>query len=317
MFVTSDIFDSSILSALPDWDRRELLVCGIDVHGMHWRGYEAAAQFMLAAAERCGLISEMKWAGYVPANNSRERNISPKSFEALAQGKLKGAREARSILFRGERASISGGRYNMTLGGIAGSIQARRGPTGPIPFAGPPWRFHADFLFPLDEESLETAADLFALSVDVLGAEYGYFFVRDEFCGALAYMHGMAAYLGHDPRVLEDMEEIGGWSDYSTEGRLWTERAWFRDLFAVNLLSERHANTPVEGLGLLHDWIAAEPGRGKIAALNQGRWLWTLTDAEMVAVRPRLNEAGLLLSCNPRVYRDLPGGGAASMSGAL
>jgi hypothetical protein len=56
----------------------------------------------------------------------------------------------------------------------------------------------------------------------------------------------------------------------------------------------------------LSEWIPAEPRRGRLEDIGQGRWLWTLTDAEMVHVRPLLNEAGLLVSCRPRVYRDLP-----------
>jgi hypothetical protein len=31
-----------------------------------------------------------------------------------------------------------------------------------------------------------------------------------------------------------------------------------------------------------------------------------ITDAEMFNVRPVLNEAGLLVSCRDRVYRDIP-----------
>jgi hypothetical protein len=64
----------------------------------------------------------------------------------------------------------------------------------------------------------------------------------------------------------------------------------------------------IDGVGLL-DWIAAKSARGQLDDVGQGRWLWTLTDAEMVAVRPVLNAAGLLVSCHPRVYRDLPNRG--------
>ncbi len=43
--------------------------------------------------------------------------------------------------------------------------------------------------------------------------------------------------------------------------------------------------------------------------------LWSLSDQEMVDVRPVLNEAGLLHSCRERIYRDLPGGFAPSERG--
>ena len=76
--------------------------------------------------------------------------------------------------------------------------------------------------------------------------------------------------------------------------------------------AERHTQTPVEGLGHLLDWINAQPGRGCLEYLGEGRWLWALTDRELVEVRPQLNAAGMLYSCKERVYRDLPDGAVVS-----
>jgi hypothetical protein len=114
--------------------------------------------------------------------------------------------------------------------------------------------------------------------------------------------------LDYSPLAREETEEIGGWADFADEG-LWTGK-WplLRDLFEVNLLSERHTSAPVEGLGYLTEWICGQPGRGRLQDLGKGRVLWILTDAEIFNVRPLLNQAGLLLSCRNRVYRDLPRG---------
>jgi hypothetical protein len=65
-------------------------------------------------------------------------------------------------------------------------------------------------------------------------------------------------------------------------------------------------------LGYLLDWIRAQPERGRLEDLGEGRWLWSLTDREMVEVRPQLNAAGVLYSCTERVYRDLPEGAAVA-----
>ncbi len=309
MFVTSDIFDLAAVARWREWYWRENLLGGIDVHGTNWLGYQAGALFMREATERCGLMQEMRYAGYNLDNELRTRNIKPQSFDRLALGKLSGAKEATNVLLRGERQADGTYTNSITFGGAAGSIRRRRGPSGPIPVAGPPWRFSANFCFPLDEDPVELASDLFKLSVDILGAEYGYHFVRDELCGPWLYTSGIASPLDYSRLNDDDAQEIGGWADFVSEGRLWSgEEPMFRDLFQVNLLSERHRSALVDGVGLLH-WIAAQSGRGRLDDIGQGRWLWTLTDAQMVAARPLLNAAGLLLSCRPRVYRDLPDGG--------
>ncbi len=146
--------------------------------------------------------------------------------------------------------------------------------------------------------------------MDIIGAEYGYVFVRDRLASPMGYTHGMNAPLDFSQRYLTDMIEVGAWGDAVLDGRIWSgPHPLLRDLFQVNLLSEAHMAVAFDGLGRLNDWIPAQPGRGRLDSLGEGRWLWTLTDAEMVHVRPMLNAAGLLLSCNPRVYRDLPDGG--------
>jgi hypothetical protein len=152
----------------------------------------------------------------------------------------------------------------------------------------------------------------------MLGAEYGYFFIRDDLCVPSSYANGMGAALDYSKLSNEDTEEVGRWAyfvsgrrEWRDAGGLWSAQ-WplLRDLFQINLLSQRHTQKRVPQLGLLVEWITAQPGRGQLENLDDGRVLWTLTDQEMIDVRPRLNEAGILLSCRDRVYRDLPNGDA-------
>ena len=310
MFVTSDLFDLERLGREHRVDWRENLMGGVVVHGTNWLGHESLASFLLEASKRCGLLDEMEYAGYDRPGDRRTRPIAPKSFERLARGELAGARSACSVLLTGTRSAVGTRHETVWFGGEASGSERRiRTPTGrPSVVPDYPYKaFDADFIFPLPARPVERASELIRLAVEILGADYGYYFVRDELCGPMLYMHGMTS--GSDLSEVWDEEgrEIGDWSDFVRSGRLWThERPLLRDLFQVNLLSERHTAAPVEGLGYLNEWIVAQPGRGRLDDLGRGRLLWTLTDAEMFQVRPLLNEAGLLFTCRNRNYRDLP-----------
>jgi hypothetical protein len=311
MFVTSDIFDLKRIGRYRDFDWREHLLGGVAVHGSRWLGYEAGARFLVEAAKQCGLLTGMSCAGYSRPGDKRTRPITAKSFERLMQGQLKGAANACSVLLRGRSPAVGSQNGWILFGGEAGgSVPGYSNAQAADRPGGDPSRFlRADFIFPLGENPIETATALFQLAVDILGAEYGYYFVRDDLCFPNAYPYGIGAALGRSLLSIYDSVEIRDWSRYAWDGPLWSE-PWpkLRDLYQVNLLSARHTDALIPGIGRLTEWIAAQPGRGRLDDLGQGRWLWTLTDAEMFNLRPLLNEAGLLLTCRPRVYRDLPGG---------
>ena len=149
---------------------------------------------------------------------------------------------------------------------------------------------------------------LLRLAAEILQADYGYYFVRDAIAGAGFYARAMPAKtLGPGRLARADKMEAELWRKFVGEGELWTG-VWpqLRDVFAVNLLSEQHLSADFEPIGRLDDWIAAEPGRGRLTAVGEGRVLWSLTDAEIHAVRPELWNLALMRSCMPRVYRDLP-----------
>jgi len=310
VYVTSDIFDLKRIGRFRDFDWRENLVCGIAVYSSRWPGYQAAARFLIEAATRCDLLGGMEYAGYNPIGVRRTRNIAPKSFARLASGELSGARNAISVLLKGTSPALGTQNENVMFGGEAGDA-TRADPTTAKTADDPSRALQASFVFPLNRQPIETAGDLFQQAVDILGAEYGYYFVLDELCFPSAYPYGISPPLDYSPATWEPSAEISDWSKFAYSGKLWSE-PWpmLRDLYQVNLLSERHTSAPIAGLGYLTEWISARPGRGQVKDVGRDRLLWILTDAEMFNVRPLLNEAGLLLSCLDRVYRDLPGGSA-------
>jgi hypothetical protein len=310
MYVTSDIYDLKRISRFKKFDWREILIGGVVVHGSQWRGYQAGARFLLEATRRCGIaVDDMGFASYSRPNDRQSRPIKAKSFEKLIRGELVGARNATGLLLRGEFEAVGSRTGVIWVGGEAWLRRAYvRGMNGPIYIDNYPYAdFQADFVFPLGDAGLEKAIELLHLAVDILGAEYGYCFVRDQMCFPSVYPDGGAPSLDHGPFANSEAEQKHWWGDFLGAGRFWTG-AWpiFRDLYQVNLISERHTKTPIEGLGYLLDWIGAQPGRGRLEDLGEGRWLWSLTDREMVEVRPALDAAGVLYSCSERVYRDIP-----------
>jgi hypothetical protein len=313
MFVTSDIFDLNAIARFQCFEWRENLLCGIAVHGTTWRGYQAAAAFVLEAARRRGLLAEMKYASYTRPNDKREHFIKPSSFERLARGELSGAKDAQGIFLKGVRAAAGSRRGYVDFGGsINGRPRRKRTSRGPVQIAAYPYQaFDGEFSFPIDEHPRESASELLWLAADMLDAEYGYYYVRDDLAGPGLYCWGLGPSLDAGDLNHTESREIGQWRDFVREGRLWTEGfPLLRDLFEVNLISERHTSVRIEGLGYLRDWIEAQRGRGRLKDLGRGRLLWTLSDQEMFDVRPVLNAAGLLKSCRDRIYRDLhPGTG--------
>jgi hypothetical protein len=310
MFVTSDIFDLERIAAgrhIPGW--REHLLGGIAIHGMEYPGPEACAQFYVEAARICGLSEDMKFAGYTPCWFERLRPLKPKSLERLAGGKLRGARNAESVMVRGDRVAIGMDEDTVFFGGeCSGSPRIVRTMSGPKLVPDYPYRaFDADFIFPADRWLLETGGWLLRLAVELLRPDYGYFFVRDALCYPGNYSWGTGCPLDYGRLNRDDTDEVSEWRDFVREGQLWTgEWLQLRDLFQINLFSTRRLEVATEKLGYLGDWICAQPGRGRLEEIGQERVLWVLTDAEMYDIRPLLNRARLLRSARPRIYRDLP-----------
>jgi hypothetical protein len=310
VFVTTDIFDLEAIARKQKIPWREVLIGGVVLHGMNWQGPEAAAQFLWDSARLCGPIEELKYASYSRPGELRMRMISPKSFERITRGELTGPRLADNLLLRGRRAAPGVRGDCIIWGGEAsGSRRLKRGPTGPSHAIGEPSHpLRASFMFQANEDHLECAKELFRRSIGLLGAEYGYYFVRDEMCFPDGYPYGIGSSLDFSEAANTDSKDISTWAEFASD-ELWT-RPWprFRDLYQINLISARHTSTPIEGLGFLHEWIVAKSGRGTLEDIGEGRLIWSLTDAELFNTRPLLARAGILFSCRHRVYRDLVSG---------
>lgn len=309
MFVTSDIFDLEHIArdrGIPDW--RERLVGGIAIHGTDWPGAEAAARFLIEAAKACHLQERLPIAGYSIEWGEPSEHLDFAGLSELAAGAIPAAAGAAGVYLEGSQGGIGTHDY-IRYGGWLDAAPRMSVAAGNQPVSNYPYRaFDGDFGFPLDGPGLERAEALLRLAAEILQADYGYFFIRDVLAGANFYARAQPAGL-LDPGRLARADEMESnlWRKVVVEGQLWTG-VWprLRDIFAVNLLSDRHLSGFIEPIGYLDEWITAEPGRGRLTDVGGGRVVWSLTDAEIHAVRPALWDIAVTRSCMPRVYRDLP-----------
>jgi hypothetical protein len=305
MFVTSDNFD---LTRHRDRYTRKIrwpenLIGGIAVHGTEWPGYQALAAFLYECALECGLLDQMRYASYHLDGETWSREIKPSSYIRLMAGKLVKAREAVGVIFRGDQ-DVPGARDDCIFFGGDGRRELNPSRGGPRL-----QQYHANFVFILKGDQSALACRLLKMAMHMIGAGYGYYFVRDELCKPMDYADGGSPSLDCNWFEYEESQEGVAWKAFKKSERLWSKGPpTLRDLYQINLISDRHTREPIGELGYLTEWIAAKPGRGQLEDIGQGRLLWSLTDAEMYDIRPLLNEAGLLLSCRDRVYRDLPYG---------
>jgi hypothetical protein len=309
MFVTSDIFDLEQVASnwgVAGW--RERLVGGIAIHGTDWPGGKAAARFLIEAAKVCDLQDQLPAAGYSIQWGEPSEHLDFAGLADLARGALSDGSAATSVYLEGSQGSVNTYDYVRYGGWLDAAPRMVAAPGNAIVPNYPFRAFDGDFGFPLDGVGVERAEALLRLAAEVLEADYGYFFVRDVLAGANFYARAQPAKsLGSDRLARADALESTLWRKFVGEGELWTG-PWpqLRDIFAVNLLSTRHMTDYIEPIGYLHEWITAEPGRGRLKYAAEGRVLWTLTDAEIHAVRPAMWDSVSMRSCMPRVYRDLP-----------
>lgn len=307
MFVMSDIFDlKQITEKRWIWNWRERLVGGIAIHGTDYPGAEAAARFVVAAAEVCGLQDQLPAAGYKVHWDELSAHVEQSAISELARGTLPGASQADCVYAEGSQGSVNAHDVVNYGGGV--DAVPRMLADHELINDYPSRAFDGDFLFPLDGQGPERAEILLRLAAEILGAEYGYYFVRDAFANPQFYLRGIGGPVDRSRLARADQAEARLWNEFVRSGELWNG-PWpqLRDIFAVNLLSERHLWADLEALdGRLDTWITTEPGRGRLTTVGEDRVLWTLTDDEIHAVRPVLWDATLMRTCMPRVYRDLP-----------
>lgn len=70
----------------------------------------------------------------------------------------------------------------------------------------------------------------------------------------------------------------------------FSRRGYFRDVYPANLLSAAHVHAR---LGDKETLLAA--GLGQLAPVEEGRWLWEVSEEELPRTRSALTQAGLLL----------------------
>ncbi len=309
MFVTSDIYDLQTIArnwGIPGWHER--LVGGIAIHGTNWPGGEAAARFLIEAAKVCGLQDQLPVAGYSIQWGEPSERLDFAGLADFAGGAIPEASEALSVYLEGSQGSINTHDYVRYGGWLDAAPRMLAAPGNALVPNYPFPAFDGDFGFPLDGPGLERAEALLRLAAEILQADYGYFFVRDVLAGANFYARAQPAKsLGSGRLARADKLESDLWRKFVGEGEVWTG-VWpqLRDIFAVNLLSWRHLGADFEAIGHLDQWVGAESDRGQLSKLGGGRFLWSLTDAEILSVRPTLWDLALMRSCMPRVYRDLP-----------
>ena len=257
------------------------------------------------AAKACGLQDQLPVAGYSIEWGEPSEHLDFAGLAGFANGANPGASEAASVYLVGSKGSIES-LDSVEYGGYLDAAPRYTSASDKAP--GYPYRaFDGDFAFPLGGQGLDRAEALLRLAAEILQADYGYYFVRDVMAGANFYARAMPAKaLGPGRLARADKMEAELWRKFVGEGELWSG-PWpqLRDVFAVNLLSTRHMTDYIEPIGYLDEWITAEPGRGRLRQAADGKVLWTLTDAEIHAVRPALWDSVSMRSCMPRVYRDL------------
>ena len=133
---------------------------------------------------------------------------------------------------------------------------------------GQPRPLRVAFVFPVEGDPFGVAAELLRAGA-ALGAEYGYVFVRDELCLPTVYGGGGSAALDDSPLAESETDENGSWWRYVLR-RMWQGELRLRDLFQLNLLSARHLAEPIEGLGLLADWVNARARAGATGGSRPG-----------------------------------------------
>ncbi len=292
MLVTSDVYDIPHIARMGRYDWNEWLIAGIDFYGATWPGFQRTCQFSVEAAEFLNQKKDMVYGGYDLVGASGTRQLRPASIYKAAQDS--GNRyedKAIGTLLRGvlKAPEGEGSSYIGGAMGMSGQPEARR--------------FSGRWIYVLDRQKrIKLATTLLSKAVCLLDVEYGYFFIRDNLMMPETYGAGMTAGCLVLSRTTGDQDEIHNWGKYK-RGDYWREASpRLRDVYEVNLISDRHLARNVNGLKL-GDWIIKDKARGNLAPFENGTYLWTLTTEQMQSIRPDLMSADAILARHERVYR--------------
>jgi len=122
---------------------------------------------------------------------------------------------------------------------------------------------------------------------------YGFGYQRPFDKGPDFYAFGMTSGLDYSKEEVKEGDIIAAWS-HELMGRNRHLQGMLRDVYPINLISEKHVDRQVDHLSLL-DWISKDNTRGTIESVGSNCWLWTIPDESVTRVRHRLDAAGLLI----------------------
>ena len=241
MLVTSAVHDLEALAALEGLKWRECLMAGVGFCGPRWPSFHAAATYLVAASDRLGLTEEMEWAGYNAPAEWRTRPIKPKTLIKFAATRDE-TREQRM-----RSASLKGTIFDTdAVGGkvfVGGEISKKADET-----------WSGSFVYPfLPFRELTTGKELLRTAATLLDAQYGFFFVRDDWARPYGYCHGTNATLAFRQDKTGDKDEIHNWPN-ALETYWSNPHPKLRDLFQLNLLADCHLSRRL-GSGTLAESI--------------------------------------------------------------
>jgi len=130
---------------------------------------------------------------------------------------------------------------------------------------------------------------------------YGYSYVMPPEKGPLSYGTGFV----HVPEghPLSDAEEqlIFKWNHYTKTMK--ERKGKLRDVYEENLLTDEHLNQNVAGKSL-KNWVLSDPLHGTLSDLA-GRQYWKVDKDNLVQVRMKLQEDGLLIAYHENIIPGL------------
>ncbi len=266
--------------------------------GPEHRGFHIDCKYLVEVTRYLGLMEHMIYGGYNVSGQWRTKYLSPSTiFKAAKDSNNRYEHKAVSALLRGKIYSPHDRSYNFT-GGSTGesSITTEKG-------------FRGKFTYPLNESSrIENSSYILRLAANILGAQYGYFYIRDNWLMPETYSAGMSAsiignYYANSLKRPTEEDEIHDWP-YHLRGGYWEEsHPRLRDIYEVNLLSDKHLGRQIGTTGL-GAWIRSNENHGTLVAIDEGRFLWTLTTRQMQLVRPQLISTDAIYARHDRVYRS-------------
>jgi len=122
---------------------------------------------------------------------------------------------------------------------------------------------------------------------------YGIGYEREFVLGPEMYAVGFIAGLNVGRQNEAERDRIGAWMRERLNSRRHLQ-GLFRDIYRLNVVYSLHLSRVIGGLALAR-WIEESRNRGVLRAIDNGAWVWELSDEQIPLVRSDLLNAGLLI----------------------